>query len=240
MKHIVQIVILIVLLYSCSYDCGKYKSIPGKYNISEMYSLIDVERKFLHENGQDTIYSIDSFYVYLSNYRNKLISILKKEELPVNFNKGFLLEDFFVYKKDIRKYVPKDSPYDYRAVIYFENTKYKIFLDINISKDCRKYYVDRVKMNKERDTTIFNWINDTINLERQNLKYGIVDQWADQYDIITKLTNDEKFSRVVINYFWNGFYGITEKPLVEKQKATWKKMEHIGYLMYLTGHGFSF
>ena len=238
MKNLFFTFLICTLFSTCPTNYSKVSS--GKYSITDMYNLIETEKNYLYENRLDSIYFIDSFFVYLSNYRTKLIFILKEEEPPVIFDKGFLIEDFFVYKKGIRKSIVKDCPYDYRAVIYLEGILYKLFLNIDISKDCKKFDVDKIRINKHRDEPIQKWLSVKTEVRRQNLRNGFINEWEDQYDVISKLTENEKFCRVVVNYFWNGFYSIGEKPTGEDDKKAWLAMEEIGYLMYLTGHGYSF
>jgi hypothetical protein len=240
MKTLTVLFLLGILFNSCVQTCFKYQDNTCQYTIKDVYMMIDTEKQFLYQNRLDTTYFVDSCFSYLSKYREKLISVLKDEELPNTFDKSFLIEDFFVYKKGIRKSVKKDYPFDYRAVLYIENSKCKMFLDINISKDCSKYEIERIRLDTRRDTTIQNWLSNKTELERQNLKNGQIMEYEDQYDIISKLTPDEKFCRIVINYFWNGFYGISEKPMPIDQKKTRMTMEHIAYLTFLTGNGYAF
>lgn len=240
MKNYIFSLLLGILFIGCASNCKQNQNVLSKYGIKDIYSLLEDEKNYLYGNQIDTIYYIDSLFSYIKNYRIKLVSILETENISQKFDKAFLFEDFFVYKKGVRKSIDKDYPYDYRAVVYFENSKCKTFLDVDISKDCKKYRIDKIRMNTNRDTTIQNWLSKKTEFDRQNLKNGYISQWEDQYDIITKLTEDEKFCRVIINYFWSGFYGISDKPMEKDQIKNWRAIEEIGILMFLTGHGFSF
>ena len=204
MKSVFLAFLTCTIFITCS--TNNSKDLSGRYTINDMYNLIESEKTYLLENRLDNVYSIDSFFIHLSNYRSKLISILKEEELPIIFDRGFLIEDFFVYKKGIRKSIKENYPFDYRAVVFMESSDYKQFLDTYISKDCKTFKVDKIRLNKRKTKAIQSWLSEKTELKRQDLKNGYVNEWEDQYDVISKLIYKEKFCRVLINYFWNITY----------------------------------
>ncbi len=225
-----------VVIQSCTTNChtkGQY----GRYELATLFTLVKPEIEKLHKAKLDTAFFIDSFQVDLNHYRAKLKSILQNEDLLMNFDRGFLIENFFVYKKGIRKSIKKDSPYDYRAVVYFEAEKCKTFLNIDIGRNTMAYNVDRIRVNTHRDTTIQKWLSSPSEIGSQYFKGAYIDSMEEQYDVVTKLTENETFTRVLIDYSWTGF---SANPLDSLECRSRKEMGQVGYLMFLTGHGFSF
>ena len=152
MKNTILIFFVCLLFIRCQTNSLKNESTSRNFNVKDLFRLIKTEKKYLYESKLDSTYSIDSSFISLTKYREKLISILDKEKFSDFFDRGLLIEDFFIYKKGIRKSITKDYPYDYRAVIYFETLKTKLFLDISISRDCQKFVVDKIRVNKDKET----------------------------------------------------------------------------------------
>ena len=101
-------------------------------------------------------------------------------------------------------------------------------------------WLTRLELIRIKKLIFSNWLSKKTELERQDLKNGFINEWEDQYDIISKLTPDEKFCRVLINYFWSGFYSVSNTQLKKDHIKTWLEIEEIANLMYLTGNGCSF
>ncbi len=240
MKTIFQSIFCICFLLSCNTTVVRENNPKGHFSYADLFDQVKPEVDHLYSNRIDTIYFIDSMVSYLSDYRAKLKSILLEEGLPATFDKAFLIETFFVYRKGVRRSIKKDSPYDLWTVLYVENDGEKYFQDISISKDCKKSEWDNVSINTMIDTTIARWLEVKTILPRQDPRGGFVSEWEDDFLVVTKLTPEESFCRVIINPFWNAFYGITTDQLpVEKIRIT-RTMSEISYLQYLTGKGSTF
>lgn len=240
MKTFIAIYIIICLFsISCNINYSKTKRATGFYNTDSLYNLESKEIRSLKDSNISKL-SIDSMEAYLLNYRYKLSEILKKENKNFRFNRAFLIEDFFVYKKGYRVSIRSDYLYDYRAILYMENEEVKMFLDIEIAKNSNLYKIKKVRLIHRKRKFIQNFFNKKTFLNHQNINSCSVFEAEEQYAILSKISLDEKFCRIIINPFWNSFYSNNSNSLNQVDTVQFSNYNDFIILQLMTGNGASF
>lgn len=230
MKYIlILLAIGIIMGFSCESD------IKGKHNFSEILNLIELEKIHFSKNNLNS-FNLKKSYQQLDIYRATLIDYMKRKDIIFDFDSAFYIEYFDIYKEE------KDSYYypeqNYMSILFIMKGKKETFFVIEISNDLKQINIRKVtnplfKGKKE----LVKWLSKPAEFERLNKTNRFVNFEVENYLIISKYKQNEKFCRIEFNPMWSL---MTLKDNNAGQLKTAEELGRIAYLYILTGNGSPF
>lgn len=232
-----QIIFVLIFAGTITFCCNSSKHF-GADNISVFPDTIAL----MVENEKELVFSdsflkegfeADTALQSLKSFRKRVEAYIIKEEDSLELNNFFLIEELTI-RKGFR---PSEKTY-HTILFYSEKGRTKFydfqFFDEDIITD--------VKLTQEKKKYLKNWLNTNSSFPRYENRTVLIHDKLESYLVITKITNDESFCRLVLNPMWAGMFTPPTDSEEERTKfsQTYKALAEIARMYIMTGQGSPF
>lgn len=215
------------------FSCNIEKEVTGNYEFNELLDLVKIENEYYLENQIPTNFSVDTIFTEHKKYRKKMVETLKHRFSNIVFDRAFLIEDFSIRANKVEN---EKSEFNYGAIVYIEDSLEYKFISVEISWKKNNVQLDVMNLDSEERTKVKKWLLSKLNLEHfETINY--YNKSLEQYLVISKLTKDESFCRLILNPLW---VNMLKAESSIKYESLHKIIEDVAEIYYLTGKGSPF